>query len=197
MLKLCTKLEDRDKIIDISSCLHPPVTLLNMTEAANMQLWTPSNCTQCFTVIHIMLTEQFQSDLEGKLDLALLHNVPWSSHSCSPERGCSVVGRIGRGVRPYLVREVPRRWPLPVFEIFNPTGCPFYGSPPSHWPPFSAKQNWFVSITFNYRDRSDFFICYFTVLSILFQFSPWCLIQLTPFFMCLRSFGPLIFGSIL
>ncbi len=85
----------------------------------------------------------------------------------------------------------------PIFEIFDRIGphCNLID-------PLFLQKNQFVSITFSSRyldlNLVKFFIkmyycIYCNFLSILYQFSPWFSIQLTPFFINLISFWPLIF----
>ncbi len=84
------------------------------------------------------------------------------------------------------------------YEIFYLIGSLFYASSRSDWPLSTAK-NWFVSITFTIfleilgpKVGLIFYQNVFKILSILYQFSHWFSIQLTPFFNDLRFFWPLI-----
>ncbi len=87
-----------------------------------------------------------------------------------------------------------------IFEIFDLIESLFYASEWPDWPPLSTEKNGLVSITFSSKDTCTQFWTNFSptciilqFLSILYKFSPWFSIQLTPFFIDLRSFWPLIF----
>ncbi len=99
----------------------------------------------------------------------------------------------GRGDTPILghEREVSHWW----HPIFYPIWSLFYALSWSEWPLLSAEKNGLslshlVPEILGPKVGQIFTKMYLSVLSILYQFSPWFSIQLIPFFTDIRSFWP-------
>ncbi len=90
----------------------------------------------------------------------------------------------------------------PVFDIFRSHWVPFLCPTQSYWPPISAQKIG-LSLSHLVPEIFDLKLVYFSQKSAiwhfwsnLYQFSPWFLILLTPFFIVIRSFWPLIFTKL-
>ncbi len=92
----------------------------------------------------------------------------------------------------------------PVFDIFWSYWVPFLCQSRSYWPPLSAEKT--LSLSHLVPEiiwakigpifHKNLSFDHFETFSILYQFSPWFSILLTPFFTVFRSFWPLILQNL-